>query len=73
MPLQGSYIRFEAAQPDQCWQSDSTYWTLANGVDVEFSTGSMTPSYTCTTLQRISASGRTRHVASFTEVVKPTS
>jgi transposase InsO family protein len=30
-----SYIRFEAAQPNQCWQSDFTHWTLANGTDVE--------------------------------------
>ncbi|MEB4212400.1 IS481 family transposase, partial [Mycobacterium sp. 94-17] len=30
-----SYIRFEAAQPNQCWQSDFTHWSLANGADVE--------------------------------------
>ena len=30
-----SYIRFAAAQPNQCWQSDFTHWTLANGSDVE--------------------------------------
>ncbi|MGH3439093.1 MAG: IS481 family transposase [Sciscionella sp.] len=30
-----SYIRFEAAQPNQCWQSDFTHWTLADGTDVE--------------------------------------
>ncbi|MGH3552117.1 MAG: helix-turn-helix domain-containing protein, partial [Mycobacterium sp.] len=30
-----SYIRFDAAQPNQCWQSDFTHWTLADGTDVE--------------------------------------
>lgn len=30
-----SYIRFEAAQPNECWQSDFTHWQLANGTDVE--------------------------------------
>jgi transposase InsO family protein len=30
-----SYLRFEAAQPNQCWQSDFTHWTLADGTDVE--------------------------------------
>jgi len=30
-----SYIRFEAAQPNQCWQSDFTHWTLADGTEVE--------------------------------------
>ena len=30
-----SYIRFAAAQPNECWQSDFTHWTLANGSDVE--------------------------------------
>jgi transposase InsO family protein len=30
-----SYIRFQAAQPNQCWQSDFTHWTLADGTDVE--------------------------------------
>ena len=30
-----SYIRFQAAQPNQCWQSDFTHWTLADGSDVE--------------------------------------
>jgi transposase InsO family protein len=30
-----SYIRFQAAQPNQCWQSDFTHWTLADGADVE--------------------------------------
>ncbi len=29
-----SYIRFQAAQPNQCWQSDFTHWTLADGSDV---------------------------------------
>src|SRR6201993_523601 len=30
-----SYIRFQAAQPNQCWQSDFTHWQLANGSEVE--------------------------------------
>ncbi|HZA10050.1 IS481 family transposase [Mycobacterium sp.] len=30
-----SYHRFEAAQPNQCWQSDFTHWQLADGTEVE--------------------------------------
>jgi transposase InsO family protein len=30
-----SYIRFEAAQPNETWQSDFTHWRLADGQDVE--------------------------------------
>lgn len=30
-----SYIRFEAAQPNEMWQSDFTHWRLADGTDVE--------------------------------------
>ena len=30
-----SYIRFEAAVPNECWQADTTHWTLADGTDVE--------------------------------------
>jgi transposase InsO family protein len=30
-----SYRRFEAAQPNECWQSDFTHWALADGTDVE--------------------------------------
>lgn len=30
-----SYQRFEAAQPNECWQSDFTHWRLADGTDVE--------------------------------------
>ena len=30
-----SYHRFEAAQPNECWQSDTTHWRLADGSDVE--------------------------------------
>jgi hypothetical protein len=29
-----SYVRFEAAQPNETWQSDFTHW-LADGIDVE--------------------------------------
>lgn len=30
-----SYQRFQAAQPNQCWQSDFTHWHLADGTDIE--------------------------------------
>ena len=30
-----SYIRFQAEQPNECWQADFTHWRLANGTDVE--------------------------------------
>lgn len=30
-----SYIRFQADQPNETWQSDFTHWHLANGTDVE--------------------------------------
>jgi transposase InsO family protein len=30
-----SYTRFEAAQPNETWQSDVTHWRLADGIDVE--------------------------------------
>lgn len=30
-----AYTRFEAEQPNQCWQSDFTHLTLATGTDVE--------------------------------------
>ncbi len=30
-----SYIRFEADQPNECWQSDYTHYPLANGTDTE--------------------------------------
>src|SRR5215213_6960377 len=30
-----SYIRFEADQPNECWQSDFTHYRLATGTDVE--------------------------------------
>jgi transposase InsO family protein len=30
-----SYIRFEAAQPNETWQSDFTHWKLANDTDIE--------------------------------------
>lgn len=30
-----SYHRFQAEQPNECWQSDFTHWPLANGNDVE--------------------------------------
>ncbi|WP_157962592.1 integrase core domain-containing protein, partial [Homoserinimonas sp. OAct 916] len=33
-----SYIRFQADQPNQCWQSDFTHWALADGTDIEILT-----------------------------------
>jgi transposase InsO family protein len=30
-----SYTRFEAAQPNETWQSDVTHWRLADGTDVD--------------------------------------
>ena len=30
-----SYLRFEAEQPNECWQSDFTHWALADGTDTE--------------------------------------
>jgi len=27
--------RFQAELPNECWQADTTHWTLANGTDVE--------------------------------------
>lgn len=30
-----SYLRFEAEQPNETWQSDFTHWTLTDGTDVE--------------------------------------
>jgi transposase InsO family protein len=30
-----SYLRFEAAQPNECWQSDFTHWTLDGGAGAE--------------------------------------
>jgi transposase InsO family protein len=33
-----SYVRFEAAMPNECWQSDFTHWALADGTDAEILT-----------------------------------
>lgn len=33
-----TYIRFEAEQPNQTWQSDFTHWPLADGTDIEILT-----------------------------------
>jgi transposase InsO family protein len=30
-----SFVRFEADQPNECWQADVTHWALADGSDVE--------------------------------------
>ena len=30
-----SYVRFEAAQPNETWQSDFTHWRLTDGTDIE--------------------------------------
>src|SRR5687768_6847354 len=33
-----SYRRFEAALPNECWQTDFTHWRLAHGKDIEILT-----------------------------------
>jgi transposase InsO family protein len=33
-----SYIRFQSAVPNECWQSDFTHWRLADGYDTEILT-----------------------------------
>jgi len=33
-----SYLRFEAAMPNECWQSDFTHYPLADGTDTEIIT-----------------------------------
>ncbi|QLQ14748.1 MAG: DDE-type integrase/transposase/recombinase [Micropruina sp.] len=33
-----SYLRFQAAMPNECWQSDFTHYRLATGTDVEIIT-----------------------------------
>jgi transposase InsO family protein len=33
-----SYLRFEAAMPNECWQSDFTHYRLADGLDTEIIT-----------------------------------
>jgi transposase InsO family protein len=33
-----SYIRFQAAMPNECWQSDFTHYRLSDGTDVEILT-----------------------------------
>jgi len=33
-----SYLRFEADLPNECWQSDFTHWSLADGTDTEILT-----------------------------------
>ena len=30
-----SFVRFEAALPNELWQADTTHWRLADGSDVE--------------------------------------
>ena len=42
-----SYIRFEADQPNETWQSDFMHWCLADGTDVEVLTGWTTTRATC--------------------------
>jgi len=33
-----SYVRFEASLANECWQSDMTHWSLADGTGVEILT-----------------------------------
>jgi hypothetical protein len=51
-----AYIRFQAEQPNETWQSDFTHYRLHNGVDVEILPGSMTTPATHCQSQRTSAS-----------------
>jgi transposase InsO family protein len=62
-----SYIRFAAEQPNECWQSDFTHWTLADGTDTEILNWLDDHSrylLACTVYRRISGADV---VASFTE------
>jgi transposase len=44
-----SYIRFQAAQPNECWQADFTHYRLTDGTDVEIlSCSTITPATPCT-------------------------
>jgi transposase InsO family protein len=64
-----SYRRFEAAQPNQCWQSDFTHWPLADGTDVEILSWLDDHSrylLTCTAYHRVIVDDI---VASFTDTV----
>jgi len=36
--LKTSYIRFQAAMPNECWQSDFTHYRLSDGTDIEIIT-----------------------------------
>jgi transposase len=60
-----SYLRFEAAQPNQCWQSDFTHWPLAGGQDAEIINWPGRPLPLPAGLQRLvpgHRQGRRRHV-----------
>jgi transposase InsO family protein len=64
-----SYTRFQAAQPNECWQSDFTHWTLADGSEVEILNWLDDHSrflLTCTAYQRVAGPDV---VASFTDTV----
>ena len=39
---QSSFVRFEADQPNERWQIDTTHWALADGTDVEILNSSTT-------------------------------
>ena len=63
------YHRFEAAQPNECWQSDFTHWCLADGTDIEILNWLDDHSrflLTCTAYRRV---GGPDVVASFTATV----
>ncbi|WP_232232107.1 DDE-type integrase/transposase/recombinase [Mycobacterium triplex] len=64
-----SYHRFQAAQPNQCWQSDFTHWWLADGTEVEILNWLDDHSrylLTCTAYRRVAGPDV---VASFTDTV----
>src|SRR5215212_1952789 len=65
-----SYIRFAAEQPNECWQSDFTHWTLADGTDTEILNWLDDHSrylLTCTAFRRVNGGDV---VASFTETAQ---
>ena len=64
-----SFIRFQADQPNECWQSDFTHWALADGSDVEILNWLDDPSrylLGCTVFDRVTG----QHVtAEFTRLI----
>ena len=66
------YRRFQAAQPNECWQSDFTHWRLADGTEVEILNWPADHSrylLTCTAYRRVAGPDV---VASFTDTLPAT-